>query len=119
MYDVNAHITGMVTAGGVRYDFGECHELLGRRMRDVELGCGRLYSLLHEGRGLLLDRTGALSAAGWADRVGHVVDAGGEVDVPRCCCCGGRTAMWRGPARTSGSCSACCPGGSALRPASS
>lgn len=80
--EVNAYITGMITAVGVRYDFGEGHELLGRRMRDVELGCGRLYSLLHEGRGLLLDRTGALSVAGWADRVDHVVDGGGEMDVP-------------------------------------
>lgn len=79
---VNAYVTGMITAVGVRYDFGEGHELLGRRMRDVELGRGRLYSLLHEGRGLLLDRTGALSVAGWADRVDHVVDDGGEVDVP-------------------------------------
>ncbi|ROQ67275.1 2-polyprenyl-6-methoxyphenol hydroxylase-like FAD-dependent oxidoreductase [Streptomyces sp. 840.1] len=80
--EVNAYITGMITAVGVRYDFGEGHELLGRRMRDVELGRGRLYSLLHEGRGLLLDRTGALSVAGWADRVDHVVDGGGEMDVP-------------------------------------
>jgi hypothetical protein len=31
------------------------------------------------GRGLLLDRTGRLSVAGWAD---HVVDVGEELDVP-------------------------------------
>ena len=30
----------------------------------------------------LLDTTGGLSAAGWADRVGHVVDPGAELDVP-------------------------------------
>lgn len=37
---------------------------------------------MHAGRGLLLDRTGRLSVAGWADRVDHVVDAGDEPDVP-------------------------------------
>lgn len=34
------------------------------------------------GRGLLLDRTGRLSVAGWADRVDHVVDVSEELDVP-------------------------------------
>ncbi|WP_459755858.1 aromatic-ring hydroxylase C-terminal domain-containing protein [Streptomyces sennicomposti] len=38
--------------------------------------------LTHRGRGLLLDQTGALSVAGWADRVDHVVDVGEELDVP-------------------------------------
>ncbi|MFI2452450.1 rifampin monooxygenase [Streptomyces chengbuensis] len=79
---VNLYVTEMITAVGVRYDLGEGHDLLGRRMRDVELKQGRLYDLMHGGRGLLLDRTGRLSAAGWADRVDHVVDAGGDPDVP-------------------------------------
>jgi hypothetical protein len=48
----------------------------------VELARGRLYGLMHRGRGLLLDRTGRLSVTGWADRVDHVVDAGGDPDVP-------------------------------------
>jgi rifampicin monooxygenase len=43
---------------------------------------GRLYELLHGGRGLLLDQTGRLSVTGWADRVDHVVDASEELDVP-------------------------------------
>jgi hypothetical protein len=72
----------MITAVGVRYDFGEGHELLGRRMRDVKLKQGRLYELMHGGRGLLLDGTGRLSVEGWADRVDHVVDAGEELDAP-------------------------------------
>ncbi|MEU1195583.1 rifampin monooxygenase [Streptomyces sp. NPDC005813] len=80
--EVNAYVTGLITAVGVRYDFGEGHELLGRRLRDVKLKQGRLYELMHGGRGLLLDRTGRLSVAGWADRVDHVVDAGEELDVP-------------------------------------
>ncbi|MEU8566921.1 rifampin monooxygenase [Streptomyces pathocidini] len=80
--EVNRHLVEKITAIGVRYDFGEGHALLGRRMRDVTLKRGRLYELMHGGRGLLLDRTGRLSVAGWADRVDHVVDAGDELDVP-------------------------------------
>ncbi|MFJ8673166.1 rifampin monooxygenase [Streptomyces sp. NPDC093589] len=80
--EVNRYVTEMITAVGIRYDFGEGHELLGRRMRDVELKHGRLYALMHDGRGLLLDRTGRLSVAGWADRVGHVVDGSVEWDAP-------------------------------------
>ncbi len=83
--EVNRYVTGMVTAVDVRYDVGEGHDLLGRRLRDVRLERGRLYELMRGGRGLLLDRTGGLSVAGWADRVDHVVDAvdaGDELDVP-------------------------------------
>ncbi|MFE1881993.1 rifampin monooxygenase [Streptomyces diastatochromogenes] len=80
--EVNRYVTGVITAVGVRYDFGEGHELLGRRMRDVQLKRGRLYELMHGGRGLLLDQTGRLSVAGWADRVDHVVDVSEELDVP-------------------------------------
>ncbi|MER5277168.1 rifampin monooxygenase [Streptomyces sp. NPDC002809] len=81
--EVNRYVTGMITAVDIRYDFGEGHGLLGRRMRDVELEGGRrLYTLMREGRGLLLDRTGRLSVAGWSDRVDHVVDGSEELDVP-------------------------------------
>ena len=80
--EVNRHLVEMVTAIGVRYDFGAGHALVGRRMRDVGLKQGRLYELMHGGRGLLLDQTGRLSVAGWADRVDHVIDVSGEVDVP-------------------------------------
>ncbi|MCX5322991.1 rifampin monooxygenase [Streptomyces sp. NBC_00120] len=80
--EVNRYVTEIITAVGVRYDFGEGHELLGRRMRDVELKQGRLYELMHDGRGLLLDPTGSLSVEGWADRVDHVVDVSDQLDVP-------------------------------------
>ena len=80
--DVNRYLIEKITAIGVRYDFGEGHALLGRRMRDVGLERGRLYGLMHGGRGLLLDQTGRLSVAGWADRVDHVVDVSEELDVP-------------------------------------
>ncbi len=80
--EVNRYLIEKITAIGVRYDFGEGHELLGRRLRDVGLKRGRLYALMHGGRGLLLDQTGRLSVAGWADRVDHVVDVSEELDVP-------------------------------------
>lgn len=80
--EVNRYVTGIITAVDIRYDFGEGHELLGRRMRDIELKQGRLYELMHEGRGLLLDQTGRLSVTGWADRVDHVVDVSEELDAP-------------------------------------
>jgi 2-polyprenyl-6-methoxyphenol hydroxylase-like FAD-dependent oxidoreductase len=80
--EVNRYVTEMITAVGVRYDFGEGHELLGRRLRDVQLKRGRLYELMHGGRGLLLDQTGRLSVTGWVDRVDHVVDVSEELDVP-------------------------------------
>ena len=80
--EVNRYLIEKITATGIRYDFGEGHELLGRRLRDVQLKRGRLYTLMHGGRGLLLDQTGRLSAAGWADRVDHVVDVSEELDVP-------------------------------------
>ncbi|MFJ6614430.1 rifampin monooxygenase [Streptomyces sp. NPDC091289] len=80
--EVNVYLTGMVTAVDVRYDFGAGHDLLGRRLRDLPLKRGRLYDLTHEGRGLLLDTTGRLSVAGWADRVDHVVDVAEGLDAP-------------------------------------
>ncbi|MCW2934104.1 MAG: hypothetical protein JWM19_5066 [Actinomycetia bacterium] len=80
--EVSRYLIEKLTAIGVRYDFGEGHELLGRRLRDVGLKRGRLYGLMHGGRGLLLDQVGGLSVAGWADRVDHVVDVSEELDVP-------------------------------------
>ena len=80
--DVNRHLIEKITAIGVRYDVGGGHELLGRHLRDVGLKRGRLYEQMHAGRGLLLDQTGALSVAGWADRVDHVIDVSEELDVP-------------------------------------
>ncbi|MFJ3307443.1 rifampin monooxygenase [Streptomyces sp. NPDC086549] len=80
--EVNRYLIEKITAIGVRYDFGEGHQLLGRRLRNVGLKRGRLYALMHGGRGLLLDQTGRLSVAGWADRVDHVIDISEELDVP-------------------------------------
>ncbi|MEV7190695.1 rifampin monooxygenase [Streptomyces sp. NPDC093510] len=80
--EVNRYLIEKITAIGVRYDFGEGHELLGRRLRDVQLKRGRLYDLTHDGRGLLLDQTGRLSVEGWSDRIDHVVDVSEELDAP-------------------------------------
>jgi rifampicin monooxygenase len=80
--DVSRYLTEQITAIGIRYDFGEGPELLGRRLRDIALKHGRLYARMHAGRGLLLDQTGRLSVAGWADRIDHVIDISEELDAP-------------------------------------
>jgi 2-polyprenyl-6-methoxyphenol hydroxylase-like FAD-dependent oxidoreductase len=80
--DVSRFLIEKITAIGVRYDFGDGHKLIGKRLRDIRLSRGRLYELMHQGRGLLLDQTGELSVAGWADRVDHVIDVSDELDVP-------------------------------------
>ncbi|MDQ1582418.1 MAG: rifampicin monooxygenase, partial [Microbacteriaceae bacterium] len=80
--DVSRFLAEKVTAIGIRYDFGEGPELLGRRLRDIPLSRGRLYELTIDGRGLLLDQTGGLSVSGWADRVDHVADVSTELDAP-------------------------------------
>ncbi|MEU4222489.1 rifampin monooxygenase [Actinoplanes sp. NPDC026623] len=80
--DVNRHLLEKITAIGIRYDFGAGPDLLGRRLRDIDVKQGRLYDLLHRGRGLLLDRTERLTAGGWSDRVDHLGDPTAALDVP-------------------------------------
>ena len=80
--DVNRFLAERVAAIGIRYDFGDGPELLGRRLRDIRLSRGRLYELTRQGRGLLLDQTGELSVEGWEDRVDHAVDVSAELDAP-------------------------------------
>lgn len=59
----------------IRYDFGEGHPLLGRRMPDLDLvtadGPMRVFSLLHTARGVLLNlgEPGVFHVAPWAGRV--------------------------------------------------
>lgn len=70
---------------GLRYDLGEGHPLLGRRMPDLELELAaadrpvRLFSLLHGGCPVLLNlgAPGALDIKPWAGQV-WLVDAGYE-----------------------------------------
>ncbi|WP_138759960.1 rifampin monooxygenase [Modestobacter altitudinis] len=80
--EVNRHLIEKITAIGIRYDLGEGPDLLGRRLRDIEVRQGHLYGLLHRGRGLLLDRTERLTVGGWADRVDRLADPTAAVDVP-------------------------------------
>lgn len=62
----------MMSGLDVHYDLGTGHPLLGRRMPDLDLGAQRVFSLLHDARPVLLDFTGALDIAPWADRVRKV-----------------------------------------------
>ncbi|MFE9180213.1 rifampin monooxygenase [Streptomyces sp. NPDC007126] len=80
--EVNRRLVEKITAIGIRYDFGTGPDLLGRRLRDIDVAQGRLYGLLHGGRGLLLDRTGRLAVNGWSDRVDHLADPTAALDVP-------------------------------------
>jgi rifampicin monooxygenase len=80
--EVNRHLIEKITGIGIRYDFGAGPDLLGRRLRDIDVRPGHLYGLLHRGRGLLLDRTERLSVGGWSDRVDYLGDPTAELDVP-------------------------------------
>ncbi|MEU4803813.1 rifampin monooxygenase [Actinosynnema sp. NPDC023587] len=80
--EVNRYLIEKITATGIRYDFGEAPDLVGRRLPDIAVEHGRLYDLLHGGRGLLLDRTGRLAVGGWSDRVDHLADPTADLDVP-------------------------------------
>ncbi|MEU9829466.1 rifampin monooxygenase [Micromonospora chersina] len=80
--EVNRHLIEKISAIGIRYDFGDGPDLLGRRMPDLDLKQGHLYGLLHRGRGLLLDRTERLTVGGWSDRVDHLADPTAALDAP-------------------------------------
>lgn len=87
----------MMSGLDIRYDLGEGHALLGRRMPDLDLMVGgrplKLLTLLHGARGVLLnfDKPGGIDITLWADRIG-VVDAAydgpwelpaiGQIDAP-------------------------------------
>jgi 3-(3-hydroxy-phenyl)propionate hydroxylase len=71
-----ADISGL----NIHYDLGEGHELLGRRMPDLDLltvdGRRRVFTLLHDARPALLNlgEPGGFDITPWADRV-KLVDA--------------------------------------------
>ncbi len=70
----------MMSGLDIRYDLGEGHPLLGRRMPDLDLvtadGPLRVFTLLHEARPVLLNlgEPGGFDISPWADRV-QLVDA--------------------------------------------
>jgi len=80
--EVNRRLIEKITAIDIRYDFGTGPDLLGRRLRDIEVKSGHLYDLLHRGRGMLLDRTERLRVGGWSDRVDYLADPTAVLDVP-------------------------------------
>jgi 2-polyprenyl-6-methoxyphenol hydroxylase-like FAD-dependent oxidoreductase len=59
----------------IRYDLGEGHPLLGRRMPDLDIvaanGPMRVFELLHDARAVLIDfgKAGAVDITPWKDRV--------------------------------------------------
>jgi 3-(3-hydroxy-phenyl)propionate hydroxylase len=66
---------------GIRYDLGEGHKLLGRRMPDLDLvtadGSVRVFALLNRAQPVLLNfgEPGGFDITPWADRV-RLIDAG-------------------------------------------
>ncbi len=79
----------MMSGLDIRYDLGEGHPLLGRRMPDLDLETGagprRVFTLLHQAKPALLDfgSSGDIDLTAWAARV-QVIDAryGGPWELP-------------------------------------
>jgi 2-polyprenyl-6-methoxyphenol hydroxylase-like FAD-dependent oxidoreductase len=75
MDEPRKRIAGMISGLDIRYDLGEGHPLLGRRMPDLELattrGPMRVFSLLHGVRPVLLNfgAPGSIDITPWTDRV--------------------------------------------------
>jgi 3-(3-hydroxy-phenyl)propionate hydroxylase len=83
MDEPRKRIAGMLSGLGIRYDLGEGHPLLGRRMPDLDLvtasGPRRVFTLLNRARPVLLNLgepkgPGGLDIKPWADRV-ELIDA--------------------------------------------
>jgi len=80
MDEPRRRFAAMMSGLDIRYELGEGHPLLGRRMPDLDLitaeGKLRVFALLHEARPVLLNlgAPGAFDIAPWLDRV-RLVDA--------------------------------------------
>lgn len=78
MDEPRRRIAAVMSGLGIRYDLGEGHPLLGRRMPDLDLastdGPLRVYTLLHDARPVLLDlgEPDGFDITPWADRVRRV-----------------------------------------------
>jgi aromatic ring hydroxylase-like protein len=89
MDEPRKRLAGIASGLDIRYDLGEGHPLLGRRMPDLELvgadGPLRVFELLHHARPVLLNlgEPGGFDIAPWADRV-RLIDASyaGEWELP-------------------------------------
>jgi 3-(3-hydroxy-phenyl)propionate hydroxylase len=75
MEEPRKRFAAMMSGLDIRYDLGEGHPLLGRRMPDLDLvaatGPLRVFTLLHDARPVLLNlgEPAALDITPWADRV--------------------------------------------------
>ena len=80
MEEPRKYVAGMMSGLDIRYELGQGHPLLGRRMPDLDLvtvdGPLRVFTLLQSGRPSLLNLggPGAFEIAPWADRV-QLIDA--------------------------------------------
>jgi 2-polyprenyl-6-methoxyphenol hydroxylase-like FAD-dependent oxidoreductase len=80
MDEPRRRLAGTISGLDIRYDLGDGHPLVGRRMPDLDLvtadGQLRVFTLLHDARPVLLDlgEPGGLDFAPWADRI-QVIDA--------------------------------------------
>lgn len=78
MEEPRKYIAGMMSGLDIRYDFGEGHPLLGRRMPDLdvvtEIGARRVFSFLHTAQWVLFNFGASLvdDVAAWANRVQYV-----------------------------------------------
>jgi 3-(3-hydroxy-phenyl)propionate hydroxylase len=89
MDEPRRRLAGTMSGLDIRYDLGEGHPLLGRRMPDLDLIMAdrqlRLFEFLHGARPLLLNlgRPGDFDVAHWADRV-QLIEASyeGEWELP-------------------------------------
>ena len=80
MDEPRKRLAGIISGLDIRYDLGEGHPLLGRRMPDLDLvtvdGPLRVFTLLHDAKPVLLNlgEPGAFDITPWADRV-RLIDA--------------------------------------------
>jgi 2-polyprenyl-6-methoxyphenol hydroxylase-like FAD-dependent oxidoreductase len=89
MDEPRTRIAGMVSGLDIHYDLGEGHELLGRRMPDLDLATAdgplRVFELLHDAKPVLLNlgQADSFDITPWTDRI-QLVDAtdGGEWELP-------------------------------------
>ncbi|MET0579554.1 MAG: FAD-dependent monooxygenase [Ilumatobacteraceae bacterium] len=90
MDEPRRHFAGKLSGLDIRYDLGDGHPLLGRRVPDLDLdttdGPTRVYGLLHEARPVLLalGPPGRFDISPWADRVRLVAATteGGPWELP-------------------------------------
>jgi 3-(3-hydroxy-phenyl)propionate hydroxylase len=80
MDEPRKRLAATISGLDIRYDFGEGHPLLGRRMPDLDLvtadGAIQVFTLLHDALPLLLNlgEPGSFDITAWSDRV-QLIDA--------------------------------------------